>query len=518
MKVVQFVHGYPPEFIGGTESYLRAFSQRLVRRGHSCLVVAGSNRPWPEPSLALSEDAGVDVARLIGMSRRQGFRPATYDPAVEGLTRKLLGWWRPELVHVHHWSRLTNNLVAICRALEIPTVVTLHDQWIACSRYHRIRPDEGFCADRAAPCASCVDRDPWQSIEEIERELALRERAIQQEFRLAERLLVPSCAQQAFVQTIAGLPPDRLEVVPLGSPREPMAEMHHDRPRSMGGPLKVGHWGYLLPEKGVHLLLEAARRLSNEASVEWHIYGKAPDPAYEIRLMKLADGLPVIFHGDYTFRGLCSDNLDLAIFPSLCCETYSFVLDEAFLLGVPVLAANRGAFRERVGGAGLLFQCGDVGDLVEKLESVLRTPEALHRLKQEATMEKVVSMDDHASRIEKVYQEVVDTYVPGPEPEQDHRELLLHQHHQVIDREREIERLHGAIEGLQAVMADLRVENDAEASRLLQTIETLQEEREWWRKQTQQLGGELDRLERSSVHKLYRLLSRGTPPQDSDSP
>ena len=501
MKIVQFVHGYPPEFIGGTERYAQALSQRLVRRGHSCLVVAGSAWPFPEASIAFGEDRGVDVARLIGLTRPAGSRASAYDPVAENLTRKLLGWWRPQIAHVHHWNRLTYNLVAICRALEIPTVATLHDQWITCSRYHRIRPDEGFCADRAAPCASCVDRDPWQPIDEIGRELALRERAIQRELQLSERLLVPSRAQQAFVEAIAGLPRERLEVVPLGSPRERMGEMGHDRPRSTGGPLKVGHWGYLLPEKGVHLLLEAARRLSNGASVEWHIYGRAPDPAYETRLTKLADGLPVNFHTHYTFQGLWSDNLDLAIFPSLCCETYSFVLDEAFLLGVPVLAANRGAFRERVGGAGLLFECGDVGDLVEKLESVLRAPEALHRLRQEATMEKVVSMDDHASRIEKVYQEVVDSYLPGPEPEQDHRELLLHQHQQVIDRDREIERLQGAL-------ANLRVEADADTSRLLQTIETLEEEREWLRKQTRALGGELNRLEKSPAYRLHSVLTK----------
>jgi glycosyltransferase involved in cell wall biosynthesis len=501
VKVIQFVHGYPPEFIGGTESYSRALSQRLARRGHSCLVIAGSERPWPEPSVALSEDEGVDVARLVGPWRRKGLRPVSYDPVVEGLIRKLLAWWCPEIVHVHHWSRLTNNIVAVCRELGIPVVVTLHDQWIACSRHHRVRPDEGFCADRSAPCASCVDRDPWQPIEEVERELALRERAIQQELELADRLLVPSRAQQAFLHTIAGLPLERLEVMPLGSPREQPGEIGDEQPRSTSGPLKVGHWGYLLPEKGLHLLLEAARRIPKGMAVEWHIYGKAPDPAYEARLAKLAEGLPVVFHGDYTFRDLVSARLDLAVFPSLCCETYSFVLDEAFMLTVPVLAADRGAFPERVGNAGFLFRCGDADDLAAKLRSLLERPEALRRLEQEATVERVVSMEDHVSQIGKIYQEVVDSYAPGTAPEQDHRALLLHQHRQVIDRDREIERL-------QRVLADVRVETEAETARLLHTIETLGEEREWWRKQTRQLGGELDRLEKSSVFKVYKLLSR----------
>lgn len=90
----------------------------------------------------------------------------------------------------------------------------------------------------------------------------------------------------------------------------------------------------------------------------------------------------MLFHGDYSFQDLQSMDLDLAVFPSLCCETYSFVLDEAFRLGLPVLTTNRGAFLERVGSAGLLFECGDVGNLAVRLDSLLKSPEALDRFKQ----------------------------------------------------------------------------------------------------------------------------------------
>lgn len=501
MKIAQFVHGYPPEFIGGTESYTRALSERLVRRGCPCLVIAGSAWRRLEPPVVLGEDGGVNIARLIGLSRRKGLRPAAYDATVDSLVRKLLDWWRPEVVHIHHWSRLTNNLVAICCELAIPVVVTLHDQWIACSRYHRFRPEGVFCAERIAPCVSCVDRDLWQPFEEIERELTLRERAIQRELQLADRLLVPSRAQQAFLHTIGEIPLGRLEVVPLGSLQERMERFPDHRQRSSGEPIKAGHWGYLLPEKGVHLLLEAARRLSSATSVEWHVYGTAPDPAYQARLTKLAEGLPVIFHGSYSFQDLQSVDLDLAVFPSLCCETHSFVLDEAFRLGLPVLASNRGAFRERVGSAGVLFACGDVDDLAAQLESLLKKPEILGRLKEEARGgQQVVSMDDHVRHIEKMYQEVVDSYVPGEAPDHHYRELLLHHQQQVIDREREIERLKEA-------EADLRVEMEAEASRLLKTIATLEEEREWWRRQAQRLGHDVERLEKTPFNRLHSLLT-----------
>ena len=532
MKIVQFVHGYPPEFIGGTESYTQALSQRLVERGHASLVVAGSGSPASEPSIAWGEDRGVFIARLIGLARRKGFRPSSYDPMADALINRILTSWRPQVIHLHHWNRLTNNIVAICREQGIPTIVTLHDQWIACSRYHRIRVDEVFCADRTAPCASCVDRDAWQSAGEIERELRLRERTLARELRLADRLLVPSHAQASFLNAIAGLPPDRLEIVPLGSPRVDVKGVDRDEVPQVGGPMKVAYWGYLLAEKGVHLLLEAARHLSKGAAVEWHLYGSAPDPAYEARLRRLAEGSPVIFHGAYTVLDLQSANLDLAVFPSLCCETYSFVLDEAFKLGLPVVASNRGAFGERVGKAGLLFECGDARDLAIKLESLLENPMSLSRLKREAAEGKVVSMDDHVGHIEKIYREAVESVGPGPDPGQGYREILAHQQQQIIDRDREIERLLKCVEGLEQAMAavqhamaaaqhamaavqreldvvqDRLVEVEAEPARLVQMIATLEEEREWWRNQTRRLEEDLDRLTKTPLHRLHLLLSR----------
>lgn len=518
MKIVQFVHGYPPEFIGGTESYTQALSQRLVERGHASLVVAGSGSPASEPSIAWGEDRGVFIARLIGLRRRKGFRSASYDPTADALIRRILTSWRPQVVHLHHWNRLTNNIVAVCRELGVPAVVTLHDQWIACSRYHRIRADEVFCADRTAPCASCVDRDAWQSAGEIGRELRLRERTLSQELQLADRLLVPSHAQASFLHAIAGLPFDRLEVVPLGWHRAGVGRVESEGPRSNGGPVKVAYWGYLLPEKGVHLLLEAARHLSKGRAVEWHLYGSAPDPAYEARLRRLAEGSPVIFHGAYTVLDLQSANLDLAVFPSLCCETYSFVLDEAFHLGLPVIASNRGAFPERVGKAGLLFECEDARDLAVKLESLLEGPATLGRLRREAAEGKVVSMDDHAGHIEKIYHEAVDGFVPGPVPDQGYREILTHQQQQIIDRDREIERLLTCVEDLKHTMAEVQreldavqdrlVEVEAEPPRLVQMLATLEEEREWWRKQTRRLEEDLGRLTKMPLYRLHLLLSR----------
>ncbi len=375
MRIIQVVHLFPPEQAAGTERYTEALTRALIARGHSCFVLAGSHQAAVRPGLFIAEQDNLAVARLVGLRTRVGLRADMYDSTVDRLVRKCLDLWRPDVVHLQHWFHLTGNLVAICAELGIPTVVSLHDQWIACSRIHRVQPDGTFCSTAETPCASCVDRDPWQTGEEIGRELSLRQQLIGLELRSAASILVPSAAQKRFLRQITDFPLARVRVVPLGSPTEIQQDHTGSIDRSSDGPLKVGYWGYLAPLKGPHLLLKAARLIAEEAPdrVEWHLLGPPTDAAYYEELQALAEGLPVIFHGAYRQQDLSSLGLDVAVFPSLAYETYSFVLDEAFQIGIPAIVPDRGAPAQRIGKAGLTFTSGDPEDVARRSGSSWRS-------------------------------------------------------------------------------------------------------------------------------------------------
>jgi hypothetical protein len=69
-----------------------------------------------------------------------------------------------------------------------------------------------------------------------------------------------------------------------------------------------------------------------------------------------ATGAKRVYHGAYSraeiIGKLVSSGVDVALFTSICPETFSFTLSEAWLAGVPVIVPRLGALEERVSDSG----------------------------------------------------------------------------------------------------------------------------------------------------------------------
>lgn len=408
MQILQVVQGFPPESIGGTELYCQALTRALQERGHRCVVLAGSKQPAKEPALVTTDEEGTRVTRYVTPLplewRERQIDP--YNPEAELLIRQYLEKVRPDVIHVHHWLRLTNNIVSLAAELGIPAIVTLHDLWTSCARIHRQHRIGHFCRESPSPslCGSCVERSPWQRDAEIGQAIELRQEQIAEELRLACRLLVPSEAHRQFLSRLLGMSPDHLRVVPHGSIVRLFPHTNNNHPRFPDRPLRLAYWGYLVDFKGVHLLLEAVQQLKDPFAVEVYLSGLAPDARYFEYLQRLADGLAVTFTGEYQPTDLARLDVDMAVFPSLAYESYGFVLDEAIQLGLPVIVSDRGALPMRVGEAGLIFSAGDARALASRIQEVLDTPSLLRDMRQRLPSFPSPPMVEHTQALEVVYQ------------------------------------------------------------------------------------------------------------------
>lgn len=411
MRILQIVQGFPAEFVAGTERYCHTLTQALHNNGHQCFVLAGSSQQLQEPALVTTEQEGMSISRYVSplSSSWREQEVDSYNPEAEQLIRRQLELIRPDVVHIHHWIRLTNTLVSLTEGLGIPTVVTLHDLWTTCARIHRQHRLGHFCQQRPSPslCASCVETPPWHHETYVQQTLALRQEQIENELQRARVIVVPSTSHQQLLSALLDLPADRLRILPHGSLVRliPASSENNGTAKFPHRPLRLAYWGYLVHHKGVHLLLEAVRQLPTPSAVEVVLAGHTPDPHYLTELQTLAQGLSVSFLGPYQPPDLARLDVDLAVFPSLASESYGFVLDEAFQLGLPVLVSDRGAFATRAGAAGLAFAAGNAGALAHRIEEVLTTPSIIEEMRGQASSRVSPTMAEHVVALEALYQE-----------------------------------------------------------------------------------------------------------------
>jgi hypothetical protein len=312
---------------------------------------------------------------------------------------------------------------------------------------------------------------------------------MESELALAAAIIAPSEAHYAFLRELHGLNRDRFIVLPHGSvPTIGSPRRKRTGPQYPKRPLQIGHWGYLMHLKGTHLILEAVRLLRDPSAVELHLIGTASDQEYECRLRDLSQGITVRFHGAYRPEDLLGFDLDLAVFPSVTCESYSFTLDEAFRLRLPVIVSDRGALPQRIGGAGLRFRAGDAADLAKQIQGILDAPDLLVRIRRNIRPGNLVSMEAHVAMLEKIYEDAAHARKPKRKSHTPYLKLVAHAEQQVIEREEALSGLQQQIALSQARAQDLEAENgrlaqarqaaEAQRAELETRLATIAEERE----------------------------------------
>ena len=376
MKVCFVTANHPPEAWGGTEHVVVALARELRSRGVEVVVISGSDLPHSGVDVAREEHAGVRVHRVFKHPDewdRQGFvRPRIHD-----LVRDILRSERPAVLHVHSTASLGVGITALARELGLPSVMTFHDLWVTCARYFRVPAGGVTCpsgVDRT-PCVTCVNDGLQTDPAFVERGLAERDRLVRGEVALAAVCTAPSRTTAAFVRDC--LPyTGPIEVIPHGLlwPVDPSERTGAPRENQ---PLRVGTFGGLVREKGILELLDATKDLG----CELHLSGRLHDAGLSWHVRNAQErGQRVVLHGAYTpeLRHPSLD-LDLAVFPSKCQETYGLVVDEALAHGVPVVVSDQGALRERANTPGVVVT--PLANLAKVLRELVTSPPRLAALR-----------------------------------------------------------------------------------------------------------------------------------------
>ncbi len=387
---------YPPYVHGGAELYVHHVSQGLSR-SHDISVI--TTTPYERGTLVTGRktlEKGCVIYRFFPFNLYSTFYYSRKPPVVKPLwhaldlwnphayavTKKVLQNERPDIVHVHNFKGLSASVFDAARDLHIPIVHTVHDYNVICPKTTLLNRSNEQCV---SPHAAC------RLYRQLLRRIA------------PTTVLAPS---NFLIHTLAhfglftGVPTVKL---PLGIGDEEPVERNHN------STLDILYVGRVERHKGVQFLLESMLNLDNEQA-RLHIVGTGSDGADFQRAVR--HDSRIVFYG-FLSRGALRQLYsiaDIAVVPSIYNETFGLVIPEYYRHGIPVLGSRTGAIPELIsdGYNGLLFEPGDVTQLMACLERIGRDPELLDRLSIHARQSSSsFDMSTHVRKLETIYEELL---------------------------------------------------------------------------------------------------------------
>src|SRR5262245_3737553 len=401
MRIVQVVHGFPPQEWAGVEVVSYYLAKGLQERGHDVIIFCR------EPDLARAEGSvreevyhGLRVIYVVNnFPAHPAFRAYYDNPRFDTVFLDLLRQVNPHGVHFQHLIGHSSSLVHLAAQRGYPTILSLHDYYYLCHRVRLITGSDTLCdgPGRGERCISCLSDLPAGDD-------ARHRFSFMGEVLTSPRLILsPSTfLRDRYLQHYPFLA-DRVRILPHGVRVVGKGTMTDARP-----PLRFLYLGALLPHKGVHVLLQALRGLP-QGIAEVVICGHTPQgaEAYHERLRQEAEGLPVRFWGPYGPSELPQvlSQGDIVVVPSVWEEAFALVVREALGAGLPVIASQIGALPEAIRDEvdGLLFPPGNVEALRVAMLRCATEPELLTRLRRGVPA--VKSIAEHVAEMETIYQE-----------------------------------------------------------------------------------------------------------------
>ena len=402
MNILMVTMQYGYAYTQGTERYVAMLSECLRERGHQVTILGGDplgTRPKAQLGNPVPGEPNMLAYPTRGWMSIQGLPPKQLDT----LLRRIC----PDIVHLNTPAHVGIGIMAACKRVGIPCIVTVHDYWWVCPKGTLLQPDGAICDGRPgwSTCIRCLAADHprrWvrrlanltsvvsplllkmyctramfrgMSIPDMWRWLYRRKYLIRQ-LDLANYIVFPS---KAIAQvTAAYLSHRRWRVIPNGLTRiwfdNPRVDNSEAKPPEA---LTIGYSGALAAHKAPHLLLDAVRLLGWKRT-HVRLAGSPADIAYDSRLRQAAEGLSVEFVGRLTADEMPAflRSLDMLAMTSVWPENCPYSVLEAQAAGVAVVGSRAGGVVEMISDKRLLFEPGSSEGLAAAIDFARKNPQA----------------------------------------------------------------------------------------------------------------------------------------------
>lgn len=408
MKVLQILSHFLPHQTAGTEVYSYALATNLLSFGIDVDVVIPNYKKYGNEKYEynginvhqFAEPSLVDRSLIMGKRKPDGLK---YFIA-------LLHEQKPDIVHFHELAGsngITFHHIQAAKDAGTKVVMTFHLAGYTCMTGTLVYKGELLCEGKIdkISCSKCylhskgyrslshmlaplssmmdsagIDTTIWEN--KLGTALATsklvkqKKNQIHNLANLCDSLVVLTEWYKSIL-LLNGVDGNKITYIPQAIPYSGLINDNEFR-HSQSLPIRLMFLGRISPFKGLHLLLEAIKNISEE-KVCLDIYGQNNDPIYESKCHKLSFGKLNI-----RWMGLLQGEQVITTikqYDALClCSTFSemspLVIQEAFAAGIPVIASHVYGNAEQIkhGHNGLLFKFNDVESLREQIQLCIDNP------------------------------------------------------------------------------------------------------------------------------------------------
>ena len=244
------------------------------------------------------------------------------------------------LIHINHLINHSFDLINHAIEKSIPFFVNLHDFYYICPSIHLVDKKYQYCNFNCKNCSG-IAHNP-----DISSEIILK-RWKEECSNLLKNSYLNIAPTRSVIDLYREIYPNlnNFKVIEHGV----KIEKSSYRPKFTSNPIKILVPGHISPHKG-SLMIKQLKEMDKNNSLELHFMGTT--------IPNLNDY--GINHGKYErsdFNKIVSEiEPSYSLILSTCPETYSYTLTESWMAGLPVIASDLGALKQRISmtGAGWL--------------------------------------------------------------------------------------------------------------------------------------------------------------------
>ena len=379
LKILHYTFGLPPKATGGLPLYVRDLSNAQKTMGHEVNILLPKQRLQGKDKIYKKDgnyylNNSLPVSSVFGMKSPDDFMKSYNQEVIEEFLEML----HPDIIHIHSLMGLPKEFLEIAKLKNIKLIYTTHDYYGLCLKCSFVDTNGKVCENNnPVKCAKCnsinglstkmcylVGTTLYRNIKKnaiiSNLKSRYRDKNVNQGmnqnlddyvihskqtgtykklqnyykdmFNLIDNFHFNSNLTKEVYQSY--LPNIKGKVIPI-------TLAHIDnlkyKKRTLHNPITFGYIGRKEPYKGIDLLINSLKKLDeNNYDFRCLLYGDNFENYDNLLNGKIKN------MGTYASNELekIFDLMDILIVPSICKETFGFVVPESLACGLPVLVSE----------------------------------------------------------------------------------------------------------------------------------------------------------------------------------